>query len=558
MIPYKRISTSSLNSDSAADESDDDNDETRFSESEDVRSPANEIQTQSLGIFAQMKNSFLSLRGAPRELYINFFLKFCESYGYFALSQILVIYLHQEFGVSDMQAGAVYGLWGAAITFWGFVTACFNDKLGVRFSLLIGFFISGLSALILAFARSKLAVYITLFGILPIGNSIGIPMLTVGIKRYTTSQNRGFAFGLFYAVMNIAALASGPIVDFFNIIVTPNNSSRAFSGNRMVILSVVINYLISWSVTFFFLREININDNDKSRRVGLRIVQTDLMSPTAAASTSSKKYKLVSNDCSIHVLDSDQTIDSEIGEQHPKSQTEFSPLHIDMEDDVGSDQMEVGSNKETSNASTSQIVYELLISATFWRFVVLTLFLINLRTIFRHVDATLPTYLIRTFGENYPKGMIYAINPFLIIWLTPTVAALTTTWPHFDMIKYGSYVSAISPFFLVVSTSTWSVVSFMVLLSFGEAIWSPRLYDYTMSIAPEVSILLNCFLCLFSQLFFKGKEATFSSLAAAPLFAAKIPVGLLSGYLISTYLPEDKTEKPNGPMLWLIIGLLTV
>ena len=32
-----------------------------------------------------------------------------ESYGYFALSQVLVIYLHDEFGASDLQAGAIYG-----------------------------------------------------------------------------------------------------------------------------------------------------------------------------------------------------------------------------------------------------------------------------------------------------------------------------------------------------------------------------------------------------------------------------------------------------------------
>jgi dipeptide/tripeptide permease len=39
-----------------------------------------------------------------------FALKFLESYSYFALSQILVLYLHEEFGVSDVEAGMVYGM----------------------------------------------------------------------------------------------------------------------------------------------------------------------------------------------------------------------------------------------------------------------------------------------------------------------------------------------------------------------------------------------------------------------------------------------------------------
>ena len=42
----------------------------------------------------------------------------------------------------------------------------------------------------------------------------------------------------------------------------------------------------------------------------------------------------------------------------------------------------------------------------------------------------------------------------------------------------------------------------VVLLSLGEALWSPRTYDYSMSVAPV------------------GQEAIFTALAAAPLFAA--------------------------------------
>lgn len=59
----------------------------------------------------QLRNSIESLNSCPKELYVNFGLKFCESYNYFAISQILVIYLHEEFGLSDMAAGGAYGLW---------------------------------------------------------------------------------------------------------------------------------------------------------------------------------------------------------------------------------------------------------------------------------------------------------------------------------------------------------------------------------------------------------------------------------------------------------------
>ena len=55
----------------------------------------------------------------------------------------------------------------------------------------------------------------------------------------------------------------------------------------------------------------------------------------------------------------------------------------------------------------------------------------------------------------------------------------------------------------------------------------------------------------------QDREASFSTLASAPLFAAKISVGLMSGYQLSTYLPEDGKQDPKT--MWLIIiGLMTL
>ena len=108
--------------------------------------------------------------------------------------------------------------------------------------------------------------------------------------------------------------------------------------------------------------------------------------------------------------------------------------------------------------SPIQTLLELTHSPTFWRFSAFTLILINLKAVFRHLDATLPTYLVRTFGDDVPKGIIYSINPFIIIFLTPLVSALTTNYAHYDMIKWGSYLTAFSPFFPAFSSSIWASV----------------------------------------------------------------------------------------------------
>jgi POT family proton-dependent oligopeptide transporter len=213
---------------------------------------------------SSIKSKLSLLDDSPFELYLTFLLVFCDGYGYFCVSQILVIFLHEEYDVSDMNSGTIYGLWLASITFWGMIASCFNDYLGVRKSLLIGFSISMISNISLAFSSSLTLLYVILFGILPIGNSMGIPMLTIGIKRYTKKANRGFAYGLFYAIMNIAALVSGPVIDFFNVLICPANSScsstyrrqapkaiaerkmRLLTGNRLVLWTVAVIYVFAW------------------------------------------------------------------------------------------------------------------------------------------------------------------------------------------------------------------------------------------------------------------------------------------------------------------------
>jgi hypothetical protein len=178
---------------------------------------------------------------------------------------------------------------------------------------------------------------------------------------------------------------------------------------------------------------------------------------------------------------------------------------------------------------------------SFRRFLLVCLITLNVRMIFRHLDATLPKYMIREFGPDVAKGTIYSINPAIIIILVPLVTAMSSHVEPLVMIHYGSYISAVSVFVLAISTSIWACVVFVTLLSIGEAIWSPRLYDYTVTVCPE------------------GREGTFMALSSAPLFLAKLPVGFLSGLLLQRYCPPilEDGEVRHSQTMWLIIGLLT-
>ena len=298
---------------------------------------------------------------------------------------------------------------------------------------------SFISRVVIFTTTSKAILMFSLLVTLPFSNCLGIPVLTVGIRRYTTNENRGFAFGLFYVVMNIGALIAGPLVDaltaYYNDnetdgiedldTATSTTSTWAVTSNRAIILSGIVANFIAIFVAFS-VREIKVDDNTKE----------------------SPKPHTVNNNSTAAVN---------------KNISNFTP----------------------EKGSPYQIISETIREPNFRRFLLVCLLTLNVRMVFRHLDGTLPKYMIREFGADTPKGKVYAINPFLIIILVPIITAATTSVDPLIMIHYGTYISALSVFFLAIWTSIPSCVLFVIALSIGEAIWSPRLYDYTMSVAQE-------------------------------------------------------------------------
>ena len=438
-------------------------------------------------VWYKTTQGFVSLKGSPPELYKAYILKFLDSYSYFSFSVIFTLFLSEDFGFTDIEAGTYYGAWGALITIYGLFAGMVVDNLGVAKSLKVGFVLSLVARICILITTNSTILLFHILVTLPMGNCLGIPVLTTGIRRYTTESNRGFAFGLFYVIMNVAALLSGPIVDVFTILYKVDDDENATNENgnnenddgsdddiakswamtsyRAIIATGVIANIIACLVTFT-VREIKVANNQGPNASGI---------------------------------------------------SGFNPI----------------------GGTFLEILSETIKAPSFKRFLVVCLLTLNVRMIFRHLDATLPKYLVREFGKDIPKGTIYSINPALIIILVPLITAATTKIEPLIMIHYGTYVSAASVFFLVASTSIWSSIAFVVVLSIGEAIWSPRLYDYTMSVCKE------------------GREGTYMALSSAPLFLAKLPVGFLSGLLLSKYCPEDPDAERHSQTMWLIIGLIT-
>mmetsp|Transcript_413 Transcript_413/g.968 ORF Transcript_413/g.968 Transcript_413/m.968 type:complete len:562 (-) Transcript_413:87-1772(-) len=414
--------------------------------------------TKSASVWYNLKK----LQRESPELLVVLICKLLNAFGYFTVSQLVTIFLTEEFHLNDKDAGTMYGIYGAAISIYGMILGKYVDMLGVRSSLQLGFALAVLSRISMAMTTSLSIIKLNLYILLPLSDALGIPVMAVAVRRLTNDETRGFAFGMFYVMMNAGGVFTGILIDYFGIAWKPSPWTPSFmTGNRMIMLSCALASVLGVVLSTFGLH---------------------------------------------------------------------------------SPQLRKGSSSEHGNSESSlHGIVTLFRDKSFLRFFSFSLIMVNLRSVFRHLDATLPKYLVRIHGDAVNKGMIFAINPVVIISVVPLLTASTAHMDAFNVIVVGAYISALSALYLSFSNGLWAAMMFVLQLSLGEALWSPRFLDYQVSVAPE------------------GKEAVFMALANAPLFLSKLPAGYMSGYLLQHYCPFTPLCTPGATHCqeWIKAGAAT-
>ncbi|MBT8045222.1 MAG: hypothetical protein KJO79_09755, partial [Verrucomicrobiae bacterium] len=168
-------------------------------------------------------------------------------------------------------------------------------------------------------------------------------------------------------------------------------------------------------------------------------------------------------------------------------------------------------------------------------------------------------------------GNVFGVlNPVIIVFLVPVIAYLTRKVRSYWLLLIGTIVSVASVAIVVVPPetfawmeNTWfgiivydrwlevpvgnrdpyylSMVLFVTVFTIGEAIWSPRLMQFTAEIAPP------------------GREGSYISLSYLPYFGAKFIVGPMAGMLLTNYSPEFGVDGiygyyPDHQLIWWWIG----
>jgi hypothetical protein len=212
---------------------------------------------------------------------------------------------------------------------------------------------------------------------------------------------------------------------------------------------------------------------------------------------------------------------------------------------------------------TSEFFVMLVRQPGFYQLLSFLLLVAFLKLVFTQLDWVFPTWGVRELGEGAPVGHLQAINNWFIILLVPIVGALTQRFSAYRMVILGGTITAVSvaimalppQWFLPLANGRMGdwighhylglhgsvhpyymmIALFVILLSFGEAFYSPRVYEYAAAIAP------------------KGREASYGALSYIPSLASKLLVATVAGTLLVKYCPAN--GERHSSMLWLWVAL---
>jgi POT family proton-dependent oligopeptide transporter len=174
------------------------------------------------------------------------------------------------------------------------------------------------------------------------------------------------------------------------------------------------------------------------------------------------------------------------------------------------------------------------------RFMTFIFVLLPVRTMFAHQWLTMPHYIMRCFPESVGSRYEWfqGLNPLIITFAVPLVAAMTRKVNIIKMMILGTVVSAASTFILAPTPDVTLLITYILIFSLGEAIWSSRFYEYVADLAPA------------------GRVGAYMGLAGIPWFFAKFTTGFYSGSMLEVFIPESGAQDPGT--LWTIYGFIAL
>jgi POT family proton-dependent oligopeptide transporter len=423
---------------------------------------------------------FVDAARAPRPLWGNNLQYFMEGFLYFGILNYLVIFCIENIGTNEIHAGWVVTFLAGGITFSQFLLGGLVDRWGTRRGLLIA-----------------LTVLLIGRGILAASGTMGLSTEGILSPAFMTLL---FGIGIILLGYGLYEPASYSIV---RQVTTPKTSAMGFA-----MLYALMN-LGGWLLSFLGPARQAIGIG------GLYWVFTGLtLVALVITAIILNKRTMTDAIASARAARGEEPLTVESGAKSPGPVLPWSKRVLQW-------------LREHPMADP--------------RFSFFIFVLIPVQTLFAHQYLTLPLYVKRAheggwLGANFEVAVNF--NPLLIFILVPIVAALTRKTNIYRLMIIGTSIMAAPTFLLAFGPSVPMLFSYIVLMTFGEAIWQPRFLQYVAETAPE------------------DKMGAYLGVARLPWFLTKMITGLYAGWFLMKYIPEG--GEINSGTMWFWHGMIAI
>lgn len=440
----------------------------------------------------------------PSQVAIVLLLEFLNSFRSFGLRFILYNYITNEFGVGDTHAGVLLGVKGYVDIAFGLAGSILVDIHGVRKVSIVALSVAIVGRTLLAFGRSKGALYLAMFFFSPCGEALlSVGLYKVALKKLTTPLTRPLAFAMSYSAFNLAGAFADILIDKMRGgLPDMNIMGGVYTPIRQFVVLTWAIVLITWLIAYCFLEDwtvLDTNDTEDDERPqrqnssGEPISESE--SGTYLGGSDGSNMESAKPMIAPHLL-------RRWFPNHYQSMQhgEFDIEHEEQNDDAAigrrwpnykmyRTQFTRGSNTSPC-ATLMQILHQvgvLLRMRSTWRVLVFGFASFTIAMGWTASEMIMPPFLERRFGEDTPIYTVQSINLIGCLILPPLVGAFTSGREDFSIVMPGLWIMASSPIFVALSPNVTGACLWQVFMTLGEVLWSPRQVSWTSSLAPTGS-----------------------------------------------------------------------
>ncbi|MDQ6623926.1 MAG: MFS transporter, partial [Verrucomicrobiota bacterium] len=411
--------------------------------------PEQDVGAASASGLAGFIGKFTVLKGARRELWLTFLIKFFIYTAYSVTNKTMILWLSKDLGFNDQSAGMLVGwVWAPAMTVFTLLAGSLTDAIGLRRTFFLGVAICTAARSVMVVTTNPTLALVC--GVLPlaVGEALGTPVLLAATRRYSTTQQRSISFSIIYMVMNIGYVTAGWIFDYIRRVDFHFTFFGLNPSPHQQLFLVSLGFELLTFPAIYFLRR------GEDERGGAATAQR-----------------------------------------------------------TGNFWMRIAATVRESALDTGRLFRRLFGQSAFFRILVFFLLIGFLKAIFLQMDYVFPKFGDRELGLHAPVGKLSNINAILIILLVPTIGALTQRFAAYRMVIIGGAICAAGVFVMALPTQWFVPAAnsapgqwlghsylglegavhpyyimaaiYLTIFSIGEAFYSPRVYEYAAAIAPK-------------------------------------------------------------------------